>query len=132
MRARRRGAILVVASGAGLTPTAYTGAYAANKAYQIAFGEALWFELRPHHVDVLVVVAGLMNTQGDAFAKYPQWQIADRDDVAAETLAAIGRQHLIVPGRINRLTVFILTRLLSRRRAVVQTGRFMAAGLNKT
>ena len=131
MRDKRKGAIIIVSSGAGLTPTAYTGAYAANKAFQIALGEALWYELRPHHVDVLVVVAGLMNTQGDAFAKYPQWQIADRNDVAAQTLRTIGRKHLIAPGRVNHVTVFVLTRLMSRRRAITQTGRFMAAGLSK-
>ena len=33
MRERGRGAIIIVASGAGLTSAPYTGAYAANKAY---------------------------------------------------------------------------------------------------
>jgi hypothetical protein len=69
MKERRRGAIVIVSSGAGLAPAPYTGAYSANKAFQIAFGEALWYELRPSGVDVLVVVAGLMNTQGDAFSR---------------------------------------------------------------
>src|SRR5256714_10294210 len=43
MRDRRRGAIVIMSSGAGLVPAPYTGAYSANKAFQIAFGEALWY-----------------------------------------------------------------------------------------
>ncbi|WP_328350205.1 SDR family NAD(P)-dependent oxidoreductase [Mycobacterium sp. NBC_00419] len=128
---RGRGAVVIVSSAAGLTPTPYTGAYAANKAFQIAFGEALWFELRRTGVEVLVVSAGLMNTQGDALAKYPTWQIADRDDCAAEILSAIGRRHMVTPGRANHLFTLINTRLMSRRRAVETVGRFMAKGLGK-
>jgi uncharacterized protein len=131
MRTRRKGAIVIVSSGAGLVPAPDTGAYSANKAFQIAFGEALWYELRPSGVDVVVMAAGLMNTQGDTFSKYPQWQITDRDDVAAEALRAIGRRHLVTPGWPTRISVVLMTRLLSRRRAVIQMGRFMSAGLGK-
>ena len=69
MRQRGKGAIVIVSSGAGLVAAPYTGAYSANKAFQIAFGEALWYELRSTGVDVVVTVAGLMNTQGDALGE---------------------------------------------------------------
>ena len=131
MRDRGRGAIVIVSSGAGLAPAPYTGGYSANKAFQIAFGEALWYELRPSGVDVLVVAAGLMNTQGDALSGYPKWQITDRDDVAAEVLKSIGRKHLVAPCWQTRMTVLLTTRLMSRRRAVTTMGSFMAAGLGK-
>lgn len=131
MVTRGRGAVVVVSSAAGLTPTPYTGAYAANKAFQIAFGEALWYETLDTGVDVLVVSAGLMNTQGDALSKYPKWQIAEPDDCAAEILSAIGRKHMVVPGRANHLFTLINTRLMSRRRAVKTVGRFMEKGLGK-
>lgn len=131
MRANGRGAIVIVSSGAGLAPTPYTGAYAANKAFQIAFGEALWFELQGTGVDVLVVSAGLMNTQGDALNQYPQWMIQDRNEAAAQALSAVGRKHLVMPGRANRFFTLMQTRLMSRRRAVQQVGRFMASGLGK-
>ncbi|WP_167107585.1 SDR family oxidoreductase [Mycobacterium sp. DL592] len=131
MVTRGTGAVVIVSSAAGLTPTPYTGAYAGNKAFQIAFGEALWFELRNTGVEVLVVSAGLMNTQGDALSKYPKWQIADRDDCAAEILSAIGRKHMVTPGRANHVFTLINTRLMSRRRAVETVGRFMVKGLGK-
>jgi short-subunit dehydrogenase len=66
---------VIVASGAGLQTTPYTGAYSANKAFQRALGEALWYELQGSGVDVLVAAPGLMDTQGDALAGYPQWMI---------------------------------------------------------
>ncbi|SPM32309.1 Short-chain dehydrogenase, partial [Mycobacterium rhizamassiliense] len=131
MTQRGRGSIVIVASGAGLTPAPYTGAYCANKAFQIVFGEVLWYETRGTGVDVLVMSAGLMDTQGDAFAKYPRWQIADPKDAAAETLKAIGRKHLVMPGHPNRLVTLLNTRLMPRRRAVMTMGRFMESGLGK-
>ena len=128
---RGRGAVVLVSSAAGLTPTPYTGAYAANKAFQIAFGEALWFETRNTGVDILVVSAGLMDTQGDGLSKYPKWQIADPNECAAEILSAIGSKHMVIPGRVNRLFTLINTRLMSRRRAVETVGKFMERGLGK-
>jgi len=43
--------------------------------------------------------------------------------VAAETLAALGRQPAIIPGRFNRLASFVMRRLLSRRAAIRLMGR---------
>jgi uncharacterized protein len=131
MRARNRGAIVVVASGAGLTSAPYTGAYSANKAFQIALAEALWYELGDSAVEVLIMAAGLMRTQGDALDSYPQWMIAEPVDVVREALGAIGRKHLVYTGWANRLTMMVQTRLLSRRRTVLSIGSFMAKGLGK-
>jgi uncharacterized protein len=131
MTRRGRGAIVIVSSGAGLIPAPYTGAYAANKAFQTIFGEVLWYETRGTGVDVLVMSAGLMDTQGDTLSQYPRWQIADPRDAAAETLRAIGRKHLVMPGRPNRFTTLLTTRLIPRRRAVMTMGRFMERGLGK-
>jgi short-subunit dehydrogenase len=132
MRARGRGSIVIVASGVGLTSSPFTGAYGANKAFQICLGEALWFELLGSGVDVLVMVGGLMNTQGDLFDKYPQWLISEPHAVVRRVLTAIGRKHMLVPSVPNRLFLLAQTRLMSRRRAVVSIGRFQAKGLGKT
>ncbi len=131
MRDRHKGAIVIVSSGAGLAPAPYAGAYSANKAFQIAFGEALWYELRTSGVNVLVVTAGLMNTHDDILSGYPKWQITDCNDVAAEALKSIGRKHVAAPGWQTRATILFTTRLMSRRRAVTTMGKFMARGLGK-
>lgn len=132
MRARGTGSIIIVASGVGLTSSPFTGAYGANKAFQIGLGEALWFELLGSGVDVLVMVGGLMNTQGDLFDRYPQWLISEPHAVVRRVLAAVGRKHMLVPSLPNRLFLLAQTRLMSRRRAVVSIGEFMAKGLGKT
>jgi len=131
MIARGRGGIVIISSGAGLQTAPYTGAYSANKAYQRALGEALWYELRESGVDVLVAAPGLMDTQGAGLAGYPQWMITPAEPVAVETLAALGRGPLVIPGPVNKALMFIQTRLLPRRVALEVTGQFMASGLGK-
>jgi len=129
---RAQGGIVVVTSGAGLQTAPYTGAYSANKAFQRALGEALWYELQGSGVDVLVAAPGLMDTQGAALAGYPQWMIMDPDPVAAQALDTLGRGGpVLIPGLVNKAFMFTQTRLLPRRMAVESVGRFMANGLLK-
>ena len=129
MRDRGRGAIVIVSSGVGLTSGPYNGVYAANKAYQIVLGETLWYELKGTGVDVLVVIGGLMNTQGDAFAKFPRAMVAEPAAVVREVLSVVGRKHMVIPGMVNRAFVLAQTRLMSRRRTVTTIGRFLEKGL---
>lgn len=131
MRDQKRGAIVVVGSGAGLVPAPYTSAYSANKAYQIALGQTLWYELKGTGVDVVVLAAGLMKTQGDALSKYPQFMVADPTEAVTETLAHLGRKQLVVPGWINKAFMFMQTKLMSRQQATNSIGDFMAKGLGK-
>jgi short-subunit dehydrogenase len=130
MRARGKGAIILTSSGSGLIPTPYTGAYCANKAFQIAFGEALWYELKGTGVDVLVIAAGLMRTS-EAVSGYPKWLIADPADVVKEVLPRIGNKHLVIPGPANKFIVWSQTKMQSRRRSIQAMGDFMAKGLGK-
>ncbi|MEU9026697.1 SDR family NAD(P)-dependent oxidoreductase [Streptomyces sp. NPDC048383] len=60
LRARRRGAVLNVASVAGLLPT---GTYGAAKAWVTAFSESLRVDMEPYGVRVLAVVPGFTRTE---------------------------------------------------------------------
>src|SRR5882724_11853664 len=62
MRARRKGGLLLVNSGACYGGASFMAAYSAGKAFTLNFGEALWTELRPHGVDVLNLVLGRTDT----------------------------------------------------------------------
>jgi short-subunit dehydrogenase len=62
MRARRKGGLLLVNSGACYGGASFMAAYSASKAFALNFGEALWAELRPHGVDVLNLVLGRTDT----------------------------------------------------------------------
>jgi len=62
MRARGRGGLLLVNSGACYGGASFMAAYSASKAFALCFGEGLWAELRPHGVDVLNLVLGPTDT----------------------------------------------------------------------
>jgi short-subunit dehydrogenase len=62
MRARRKGGLLLVNSGACYGGASFMAAYSASKAFTLNFGESLWAELRPHGVDVLNLVLGRTDT----------------------------------------------------------------------
>lgn len=128
MAARGRGGLVIMSSTSGFQGTAMVGVYAATKAYDTALGEALWEELEPQGVHVLVCAAGATSTPN-----FEQQTPADRraaafpmrpEAVAAEALAALGRgRPLVVPGGLNKAVSFVLRRLLSRAGAVRFIGR---------
>jgi hypothetical protein len=129
--ARGRGGLIIVSSGAGLQATPYTGAYSANKAFQLKLGEALWYELQGTGVDVLVVAPGLTNTQGEALSGYPQFMVMDVNSLVVESLDALGKTPLLIPGRINKAFMAAQTRLMGHRQSLEFMGDFMARGLGK-
>jgi uncharacterized protein len=62
MKARGRGGILLMSSGAALGGQPRVAIYSATKAFEVNFGESLWIELRKFGVDVLSVAAPAMDT----------------------------------------------------------------------
>jgi short-subunit dehydrogenase len=113
---------------AGLRGTALTSTYAATKAFDLVLGEALWEELREQGVDVLSVAAGPTAT--------PTWErsrprlrgllapgVMQPQDVVLEALGALGKRPSVIAGRGNRVTSFVLGRLLPRSAAVRIVGR---------
>lgn len=62
MRARGRGGVLLVNSGACYGGSSFMATYAASKAFDLVFAEGLWAELRGHGVDVLSLVMGQTDT----------------------------------------------------------------------
>lgn len=131
MVAQGRGGILIVSSQGGLRGTPFTGAYSANKAFQLMLGESLWYELRDKNVDVLVLAPGLTRTQGDALDGYPPIMLMDVEPVVDEALQNLGRKHLVIPGPVNKLFNFFTTHMMTREKALRTNGDFMAQGLGK-
>ena len=62
MKARGRGGIVLLSSGAALVGAPNMVAYAASKAFDLVMAEALWAELHDEGVDVLGLVLGLTDT----------------------------------------------------------------------
>lgn len=62
MRARGRGGIILVGSGACYGGASYQTVYSATKAFDLCLGEGLWSEFRTHGVDVLNLILGRTDT----------------------------------------------------------------------
>lgn len=94
MRARGKGGLLLVNSGACYGGASFMAAYSASKAFTLCFGEGLWAELRSHGVDVLNLVLGRTDTP--AFRKL----LADKglpvpaDIASPDDVARIGLERL--------------------------------------
>ena len=102
--------------------------YSATKAYNQILAEGLWEELRGQGVDVIACCAGAISTPNylislpERAGSNPAPTMSPAA-VVGETLAALGTQPSIVPGRINRALAFVMTHLLPRRMAISMMGQ---------
>lgn len=120
MIARGRGGIVLMSSLAGSQGSPNIAAYAATKAFNTILAEGLWSELKPRGVDVLACTAGAILTPGyqQVEAAKPAPGTLAAAVVAEQALKALGKGPVVVPGAVNKLGRFVLTRLLSRRAAI--------------
>jgi short-subunit dehydrogenase len=107
--ARGRGGLLVTASIEAYSAFPYSATYAATKAFDRSFGEALWAELRQHGIDVLVLSPGATDTD-----ILPSQGLMRPEDVARQALDHLGSGPSFVPGVLNRLLVRTLGVLPAR------------------
>ena len=121
MAERKRGGIIFLASGSALSGTAYSANYAGTKAYNLILAESLWYELKPHGVDVLGFMAGPTKTPGwNANSPRPGRfvKVMDVKTTVNEALQALGKRPSLIAGKSNRLGYFFMGRILSRARAI--------------
>jgi hypothetical protein len=122
MCARGRGGIVLMSSMSGSFGSEQLAVYAATKAFALVFGDALWAELRPHGVDVLVVQPGSTRTPGwqtsqPAARRGPGPHVMEPGPVVTEALSVLGTEPHLVPGEQNRQGAELLAKL-PRRQAV--------------
>ncbi len=94
MRARRRGGIILVGSGACYGGLAGISVYSATKAFDLAFGEGLWAELKPHGVDVLNLILGRTDTPAFRELMTRKGIPVPKDLASPEEVARIGLERL--------------------------------------
>jgi hypothetical protein len=117
---RGRGGIILMSSLAGSQGSPNIAAYAATKSFNAVLAEGLWKELKPHGVDVLASMAGAILTPGYQAAETakPAPGTLGAEEVAEQTLNALGKGPIVIPGAVNKVARFILMRLVSRRAAI--------------
>jgi len=117
---RGRGGIVIMSSLSGSYGSPNLATYSATKSFGAILAEGLWSELKPHGIDVLACCAGAIMTPGyqQAEGGKPAPGTMRPESVAEQTLAALGHGPVVIPGAVNKIGRFALTRLLSRRAAI--------------
>jgi short-subunit dehydrogenase len=127
MRARGRGAIIVVGSVAGRQALPLHGVYSATKAFDLLFGESLAVELEDHGIDVLVLEPGSTETEFQEVARETPHPGQSAAEVVAVALDALGRQHSVISGWLNWLRANAAQRLAPRRLVTSAAEELIAA-----
>jgi uncharacterized protein len=112
----RRGGIIIVSSVAGFAPMARFATYAATKAFDLHYAEALATELAGTAIDVLALCPGATKTAFGLRAGIPTSPVSlahSAEHVARAGLAALGRRPVEVVGAANTAAALSL-RLLPR------------------
>lgn len=117
MVARKRGAMVFLSSTAAYQPVPFEAVYGASKAFNLMFGEALWAELGPRGIDVIVLSPGFTPTEYQVKAGMgnpkPVTGWTTPAEVVEAALQQLGRRPSVVPGWRNRL-IILLMRVLTR------------------
>ena len=103
LKARKRGAVLFLASVAGYQGSPYMACYSATKAFDLVFGEALASECEKSGLDVLVVSPGTTDTEFQQVAGAVPHRGDTAQSVVREALSALGRKHTVVTGFVHKL-----------------------------
>lgn len=129
MQQRRRGGIILMSSLSSSQGAALISNYTATKAYNRLLAEGLWEELRSLGVDVMACCPSAVSTPNYLASAPRSGRIAASTmtprAVVAETLAALGKQPIIIPGRSNRLANVFMQRVLPHKTAIKLMGRVM-------
>jgi len=120
MIAQKRGGIVLMSSLAGGQGSPNIATYAATKSFNAILAEGLWKELKPHGVDVIACCAGAILTPGYQKAEKtkPAPGTLEASEVAEQALNALGKGPIVIPGIVNKIGRFVLTRIMSRKAAI--------------
>lgn len=126
---KQSGGILLMSSLAGLWGTRLVAAYSGTKAFNLQLAEALSHELKPYRIDVSACCAGATATPGylgtNPAYGFIRPSVMNPGRVASISLKKLGKRVLIIPGFSNRMTYFLLTRILPRRMSAALVNRTM-------
>jgi len=127
MLERGRGAVVITGSVAGMQPLPLHGVYAATKAFDRFFGEALFVELRAQGIDVVVVEPGPVATEFQEVAGEIVHPGEQAEGVVEIALRSLGRQPSVVSGWWNWLRGNAAMRLAPRALVGFMAREVMAA-----
>jgi short-subunit dehydrogenase len=115
------GGILLVSSLAGLIGPRYVSVYAATKSFLIRLAESLYSEMKERKIDIMACAVGTVMTptylkSNPDFTRMKP-PMTGANQVAENSLNALGKTYLYIPGVFNRLIYVVLQRLMPRSQA---------------
>ncbi len=119
--------MIVVGSVAGAQPLPFHATYAASKAFDNLFGEALWGELHGSGIDCLSIEPGTTESEFVANADQTAHPGASARSVVADALDALGEQPSAISGWFNWARANAGMRLLPRGLLTWAGGKVMEA-----
>lgn len=114
------GGVVLMSSLAGTQGSPKIATYAASKAFNMILAEGVWHELKHYGVDVMASCAGAVRTPGYKNAQNEKDApgTLDAENVAVNTLNALGNGPITVPGFTNKMIRFLMGRILPRKLAI--------------
>lgn len=110
---KQRAGVIIVSSTAAFLPIPHFATYAATKAFDLHYAEAIAEELRDDPVDILALCPGATKTEFNnrAGARWQAFPLAsDPEAVAREALQTLGRETILVTGLLDRGTFGLAAR----------------------
>ena len=99
---QKRGGIILMGSLVGFQGTPYSANYAASKAFIQTFAEGIYYELKPHGVDVLASAPGPVASGFARRAGMVMGLASTPDEVARGTVNALGKALTARPGWVSK------------------------------
>ena len=127
MVAKKKGAIILMASLAGFQGSGFLTIYAATKAYNRVLAESLWYEWKDFGVDVMACCAGATATQNfkdsnPEKAGFFAPKVQSPEQVVTECFKKLGKRPSFISGTGNKVASFIMQKILPRKFTVTIMG----------
>jgi uncharacterized protein len=100
---KRQGGIMLISSLVAFQGVPRSATYAATKAFVQSFAEGLQVELAPLGVDVLSVAPGPVHSGFAAHANMQMGAALKAEEVARESVEALGKQGTVRPGWLSKV-----------------------------
>ncbi len=128
---KKPGGILLMSSLSGVVAPPLVAPYAATKSFTNRLAESLFSEFKPRGIQITSCTAGITSTpkfweSRPVFGRF-RAEVMESADVARYALRNLGRRPVITPGWKNRLSYFLLTRILP----IAWSRRIVAAAMRK-
>lgn len=128
MKLKKSGGIIYVSSIMGMQGIPYMAQYSATKGYLLNLGESLFTECKKYNVAIEVLLPGATKTEGANlfdinYNKLPiRWM--KPQEVVEISIQNLGKNALVIPGRLNKLTAGFSTFICSRNYIQKMMNRF--------